>query len=445
MKRLVFILMLICCSSLLSYSQGHFTVPNKSKSDKVRFQLISNLVIVPVEINGVKLSFLLDTGVSKPILFGFLNDSDSLELNKAETVLLRGLGDREAIEAIRSEGNMFRIGDAVNVNQEIFAVFDPALNFAPRLGIPVHGIIGYDLFKDLIVEVNYVSRYIRLTQPEAYKYKKCKKCEVVPLDFYNKKPYVNAEVSLNQETIPVKLLLDSGGADALWLFEDYEQGIKSSNEFFHDFLGFGLGGSVYGKRSKVETFSLSGFELNGVNVSYPDSNYIGGAKRFKERNGSLAGHILKRFNMIIDYPNQKITLKKNKYFKESFSYNKSGIELQHEGIRLVKEEVESKGPDNLLSNDYETKNQKTINVTRTFKLAFKPAFSIVELREGSPAARAGLQVGDVIISVNNKESYHYSLQEIIKMFYDDDGKRIKLEVERDGSVLSYEFKLESLL
>ena len=37
------------------------------------FKLINNLIIIPVEVNGVTLSFLLDTGVSKPIIFNFLN------------------------------------------------------------------------------------------------------------------------------------------------------------------------------------------------------------------------------------------------------------------------------------------------------------------------------------------------------------------------------------
>ena len=72
-------------------------------------------------------------------------------------------------------------------------------------------------------------------------------------------------------------------------------------------------------------------------MAFPDSSSIAFAKQFKDRNGSLAGNILKRFNLIVDYQKASITLKKNTFFKHPFSYNKSGIELAHNGVRFVKE------------------------------------------------------------------------------------------------------------
>ena len=120
------------------------------------------------------------------------------------------------------------------------------MDFAPRLGVPVHGIIGYDLFKDFVVEVNYSGKYIRLNNPEDYRLKRCKKCEVLDLEFYNSKPYLNAEIDVNGVKMPVKLLIDSGGSDALWLFEDKERKIEpTENNYFEDFLGSGLSGSIY--------------------------------------------------------------------------------------------------------------------------------------------------------------------------------------------------------
>ena len=61
-----------------------------------------------------------------------------------------------------------------------------------------------------------------------------------------------------------------------------------------------------------------------------------------------------------------------------------------------------------------------------YKISLKPAYTIVELREGSPAERAGLKIGDVILSINGKPSYHYTLQDLMHKFYDDEGTRIKL-------------------
>ncbi|MEC3905456.1 aspartyl protease family protein [Tamlana sp. 2201CG12-4] len=445
MKKCLTLLFLFVFLSPFASAQDEFVIQNKRKSDKIKFKLINNLVIIPVEVNGVTLSFLLDTGVSKPIIFNFLNVSDTLQIKDTETIYLRGLGEGESVEALKSKNNTFKIGDAIKLNQDLYAVFNTNLNLAPRLGIPVHGIIGFDLFKDLIVEINYSTKTIKLTEPEVFSYKPCKSCERFSLEFHKKKPYVYALVGVNEKDVPVKLLIDSGGSDAIWLFENEDKGLKPSDKFFYDFLGHGLNGSVYGKRSRVETFSLKSFVLKNANVSYPDTKSVFFAKIIKDRNGSLAGNILKRFDVIFDYQRKLLTLKKNKYFREAFSYNRSGIELAHQGTRVVREVDKSAVGKNGLMNRNETQNNFRIDRTIKYKLVLKPAYVIVELREGSPAEKAGLLKGDIILSINGLGTHQYSLQQVIHKFYDDVNKRIKLKVERDGKILTFSFNLERLL
>lgn len=127
------------------------------------------------------------------------------------------------------------------------------------------------------------------------------------MEINNKKPYLNAEVMLSEKVKEVKLLLDTGSSDAIWLFEDQEQGITPDKELvFTDYLGKGLSGSVYGQRSKLKKFKIGEFELEQVNVAFPDSASVDKTKIVKERSGSLGGDILKRFNCFIDYTNSKI-------------------------------------------------------------------------------------------------------------------------------------------
>lgn len=444
MKKLVplALLLITCCNGL--FSQNKFIIQNKKQVTKVNFKLINNLIVIPVKVNGVDLSFILDTGVSKPIIFNFLNASDSLNLKSSESIFMRGLGGGEVVEASKSQRNIFEIGEAISIEQDLFSVYDLGVDFGSRLGVPIHGIIGLDIFKDFVVEIKYASGYIKLTKPELYKYKSCRKCERLNLEFYNDKPYLNAHVSMGGNKIPVKLLIDSGGSDSLWLFEDDSLGIQSGTNYFKDFLGRGLSGSVFGKRGRIGALHLSSFVLKSVNVAYPDSTSIVHAKRVKVRNGSLAGNVLKRFNIILDYKKALITISKNKNFKEKFSYNRSGVELAHQGMRLIKE-YEPSSYKVFGKNQSDGDNSATFHLSRQYKLLLKPAIAVVELREHSAAYNAGLKKGDIILSVNGKSTHQMELQSIMLDFYGNVGKQIRLKVERGQDILTFTFRLESLL
>jgi len=422
-----------------SIAQGNFKLLNTNK-DKIKFTLVNNLIVIPVEINGAELSFLLDSGVSKPILFNIISLTDSLQIKHVETVYLRGLGSEGSIEALKSKHNVVKIGEAVNVNQEVFVVFDEGINFTPRLGIPIHGIIGYDLFKDFVVEINYSSKTLKLHNPQTYKYKKCRKCESFDLTLSHNKPYIDGVIEMSGQEHVVKLLIDTGGSDALWLFEDRKKGIKPiGNKYFEDYLGKGLSGSVYGKRSKINSFSLKHFKFNDVNVAFPDSTSISIARNFKDRSGSISGELLRRFNIVFDYGNERITLKKNNNFKAPFRYNKSGIIIEQSGIRIVRQTNNRTSP---ISNINEDTHK--IVFQHSYNYVIKPAFEIAELRKNSPAEKAGLLIGDVILEVNKKDAANLKMQDINNLFSDEDGEFMRVVVERNGLILSFEFNLENL-
>jgi hypothetical protein len=438
LKKLTFSFFLIFAISS-SFSQNDFSLPNLD-SDKIRFKLIGNLIILPVELNGVELSFVLDSGVSKPILFNLAN-IDSLQINKVETILLRGLGGGAPVEAIKSKNNFLSVGNALNINQDIYVVFDSSINFTPRLGTPVHGIIGYDLFKDFIVEINYASKYIVLHKPDGYTYKSCRRCESFDLSFYNNKPYISGQIEIDSSYIPVKLLIDTGSSDALWIFENKDKGLVPKEQmYFDDFLGKGLSGNIYGKRSRINRFKLKRFELEDVNAAFPDSTSISFARKNIKRNGSISGEVLKRFNVIVDYKNKRLTLKKNKYFRAPFSYNKSGIIIEQNGVILVKERKNRSG---LGYNDNNDMNVHVETITH-YKLSVKPAYTIVEIREGSPAEKAGLLTGDIILTINGKETHTLELQNVIGYFKSKTGKLINLKINRNGKIMLFGFRLEDV-
>ncbi len=67
--------------SINIFAQDGFHFEGKNKKITVPFKLLNNLIIIPVEVNGVRLNFLLDTGVEQSILFS-LDETDQIKFEK---------------------------------------------------------------------------------------------------------------------------------------------------------------------------------------------------------------------------------------------------------------------------------------------------------------------------------------------------------------------------
>jgi S1-C subfamily serine protease len=165
----------------------------------------------------------------------------------------------------------------------------------------------------------------------------------------------------------------------------------------------------------------------------------------QNRVGSVGGEILKRFSVVFDYKNEQLYLKKNSNFNEPFTYNKSGVEIQHNGLQWVQETVKLETVP--LSGGGVTFDNSGKNITNDFKYKFqlKPIYEISNIRKNSPAAKSGLQVGDLIISINKSPAYRYSLQKLNEMFKSEEDKWIYLEIERNSQVLKFAFQLQDIL
>ncbi len=367
----LFLFLLIFSIALPSFAQGNFRILDDEKaSENASFSLVNNMIVISAEVNGKRLSFLLDTGVKTTMLFN-LKIEDSLQLRNVEMIKLRGLGEGSSINAMKSHGNYFKFKNIVNADMSIFVITDNLFDLSAKMGMDIHGIIGGDIFSDFIVKINYASEKLTFYNPDSYEAPKCKGCETFPLDFYNRKPFIDVIVEnyLGKE-VKVKLLIDSGGGDSLWLFPHSNPDLLIGDEYFEDFLGKGLSGDILGKRSRIKKLKIGSFELENASVSYPDSTSMLKMHANKDRNGTLGAGILKRFHVIMDYPNNQITLRKNnRLFNEPFLYNKSGIELIYGGEMLVKENRVRIVP---------TNNQQTRTITEIFYsygLMYKPSYS----------------------------------------------------------------------
>ena len=441
-KLLLYTLTLFFSVSVFTQQNFKF-LGNNTDKQSVSFQLINNLIVIPLEINGHQLSFILDTGVSRTILFN-LSSQDSVGLNDIERILIRGLGSGEPVEALRSKNNTFRVKSITSSNEELYVILKDAFDISAKMGTTIHGIIGYDLLKDVVVKINYNNKRIDFYNPKTYNKPICRKCESFPLQFYRNKPYIDTYIQLNSSSskmIPVKLLIDTGGSDAIWLFEGTKEELQTPKKFFRDVIGEGFSGTIYGNRSRIQKITIGEFEIEEPTVSFLDSSSTFNARQFKERNGSIGGAILKRFKVWIDYPNKRIVLKKNSSLKAGFYYNMSGLHIVYDGQELIKEKAVTKFTNNYNSNN-QTNSNNVISFANTYFYRFKSKYKIDKVVGNSPAFKVGLKVGDVIKRINGKAAHEYHLNEIIDMFHTKPGKKIRIEVERAGIKLKFEFKLE---
>lgn len=422
----------------------YYSLPSGEKSQRIKFQLINNLIVIPLEVNGAKLSFILDSGVSTPILFN-LSELDSLPLNNVSEITIKGLGNGEPIKAFSSRGNTFKLKNLRNFSQLLYVVLDKHLNFSPTVGIPIHGIIGYDLFQDFVVDINYGSEVIKFYDPKYYKKGNSKKSETLPLSIINEKAYVDGKIVIEEDfSIPVKLLVDTGSSDAVWLFENYEKGIGIPEKNYTDFLGKGLNGNIFGKRTKVSSVHIGSFSLKNAKAAFPDLESFSAVKDLGNRNGSVGGEILRRFNIIFNYPQGEITLQKNGNFKAPFRYNMSGIALQHNGVRYIAESItDSRGVVNNSERERQLGDVQIMMESKT-RISLVPEIIVSGIRAGSPAHEAGLQEGDIVIAVNGKKVHSYKLQEVLEMLNEKKGKRIRLLVERLNKDLTFNFVLRDV-
>ena len=438
--------MLLICISWYShgFSQGNFKFEQAISKQVVKFQLLNNLIVFPMKVNGKELNFILDSGVGKTILFN-INHNDSIPLFNTKKILLQGLGKEDAVEAILSNNNVFELNNIKAENQSLYVIFDDSFDLSSKMGITIHGIIGFDILKDVVLKIHYGLKTLTFYKPNTYNVKKCKKCESFPLEFNMLKPYIQVGVKLENnpsKTIPVKLLIDSGGSDAMWLFENSAPEIVAPANYFEDFLGEGLSGAVHGKRSIIEALVMGKFEFKKPTVSFPDSLSIAHARNFEGRNGSIGATVLKRFVVTFNYPNNQLHLKKGSNFNEAFKYNMSGIELVHNGKILVKEQEFGKiGFRDHLSEQ----EQNTVVLNYSYKYTFKPTYKIFKVTPGSPAYRAGLQKDDIIVKINGRYTFGMKLDEIIAYFYEKEHKLIQLVIERNNRDYNFSFRLENIL
>ncbi|KQT26087.1 peptide-binding protein [Chryseobacterium sp. Leaf405] len=422
--------------SIFINAQNSFEVQNVKKT-VITFKLINNLIFIPINVNGVDLTFLLDTGVAETSLFSLENQE--LQLTNLEKIRFSGLGGNASIDGFISENNIARSGkDYVNSSMTLYIITDQDFNISSHVGIPVNGIIGYHFFKNHPVVIDYTSKRITIYNDEDLFNKKVKNFNEFKISIERNKPYFLADVEMTNEKKNSKLLIDLGNSDAIWLFPTLIKNFIYNRPNIDDFLGRGFNGDVYGKRSRIHNFYLGHFKFEKPLTAMPDEFSIQHVNFVENRKGSIGGDIMRRFTVAFDYPNNKMYLKRNRNYNDPFHFNMSGLDFKQDGMEWTKDMVSL----STKNKDNPTSGYEVINNNLQYNFVLKPIFSIAGVRKDSPGSKAGLLKDDRLISINGKKTVDMTLQKITEMMKSDEGRSINMIIERKNKEMALSFTLE---
>ena len=416
-----YILLSLLCGSLSALADDTPKVPDKDRfgyylkgnrtTVRIPFELHSNLIVVKLRINeSDTLNFILDTGVSNTIV------TDPLALKQqplkmTRKVKLSGAGEGGNLTATVAIDNELSMGYMQASHQNLVILDEDILKLSEYVGVPIHGIFGYDLFNSFVVGIDFRTRELTLTEPKRYTYRP-RFGDRYPIVIQNAKPYLDVTAMLSGErTVPLRVVLDTGAGHALMLDGQSDVcALPRPEKVLRAQLGRGLNGVINGSLGRIEGLRVGRHELQNVIASFPDSSSFGmRLVNTADRQGNVGCELLRRFTVTFNYPGQYIVLKPVKrLLRETFEHDMSGLEVKAKGKQL-----------------------RTYYVDR--------------ILADSPADVAGLREGDELLFMNNEHANMLNISDIHKMLQRGDGREITFVVRRSGQLIVTSLTLKRMI
>ena len=312
---------------------GFYIAGNRNWT-RIPFQLHSNLIIVQVQVNDSDtLHFILDTGVSHTIV------TDPVALNRkslrmTRKIKLTGAGEGNNLSASVAINNSLTMGALRAAHHNVVILDEDILKLSEYVGTPVDGIFGYEIFANFVVNIDFQTHEITLTDPKKYRYRK-RKGDRYPITIHDTKVYTDAlSVYDGEKSLPLRVVLDTGAGHALLLDRSRSTAsMPMPEKSIRAQLGRGLNGVINGSMGRIEKIKFGRYELDDVLASFPDSASFGMKLiDMPERQGNVGCELLRRFNVTFNYRDSYVVMKPNKRaMRERFEHDMSGMETAGQG------------------------------------------------------------------------------------------------------------------
>lgn len=393
-------LLSVLCFFCLSANAQFFSLKNPNGSQTIPFKLVRNLVVIKLKINNKgPYNFVLDTGVGY-MLITEPSLVDSVEVSSKRMVKIHGFGEGNDFEAYIT--NTLKVDIPGLISNNVSAALFKKDNFglSDYAGIPIHGLLGYEFFSHLAVKISFPDSTIKVSLPGHMRY--YRKAEKIRMSVEDRKPYITANVTFaNGFEKQSKLIIDLGAGHCLSM-ENLDNKNKLQYNFINADLGMGINGRISGTLSRIKEINIGKYKLKDVITAFPDKDTT---KQTVPRDGNIGIGLLKKFNVIFDYPNNMLYLKSASGFKRRDEHDMSGL-------------------------TYYTVHDKAQHII------------IDKVEPSSAGSTAGLLKGDEIMMINLYSVVDLSLQQIDDLFKSRDGRPFVLLIYRNNNYLTIHLTLK---
>jgi hypothetical protein len=243
-------------------------------------------------------------------------------------------------------------------------------------GVKIDGIIGYSFLRRYIVRLDYDSLQMQVYSPGTFKY---------PRGGYLLKPDFSTlplQPALVTDGRPIlsRFIFDTGAGLSFLLSKDFvdDSAVFRKGRKFYPTQAEGLGGKTRMELTISKEVKIGPYKFKKVPTHVFADDY--NVTSYPLLGGLIGNDILRRFNVIINYPDQSIYLNPNSHFNEPFDYSYTGL-----GIYLIEGEIR-----------------------------------VIDVIPGSPGDKAGFLPGDIIFSVETNASKN--IQAYKNLFQNSVGK-----------------------
>lgn len=378
--------------------QDDFTLAGSSTT--VPFRFLNNHIYVDLFVDGKgPVPVIFDTGGMNVLT---PQAAKAFGLKFEGTLQGRGVGEASEDMGL-SQVKEMRVGD-VTLRDQSFVVL-PLKDMDRVEGLELGGIVGFEMLKRLVARIDYAGHRLTLLRPEAFR--PPAGATAVPFTFDGHNPQVEGRI----DGIPGRFTIDTGSRTSLDLHRPFAEkhGLKERYApRFEAVTGWGVGGSV---KSAVTRAGV--LELGGVRIESPVIHLALAAQRGSFNDAHLAGNVgggvLRRFTVTFDYAGQVMYLEPNADRDHREAFDRAGMWIN-------------------LASDPEG------------------GYEVEDVVPGSPAAEAGLKVGDVILALDGKAAGDLPLSEARKRLREPaPGTPVRLSVKSGAATQEVTVVLRDLV